>query len=97
MAGPILQKSLPKDPNKTELNLEPELYLNGRQDRSPIITAPTHSRDGFMATIEAAKIHCLPGTAGYFVSILEETVSNLTLLHECLSKIEKMLVKGGGR
>ena len=97
MAGPILQKSLPKEPNKTELNLDPEIYWNDRGNQSPVITAPTHTLDGLRPMIEAAKIYCLPGIAGYFVSILEETVLNLTRLHEDLSKIEKMLVKGGAQ
>jgi hypothetical protein len=35
------------------------------------------------------------GPADHFVGILEETISNLTRLHEDLSEILRILVKGG--
>jgi hypothetical protein len=96
MAEPILQKSPSVEANKSELKL-PESCLNGSQHRLPAITEPIHALDGLPPTIRAASVCYLPGSADHFVSILEETVSNLTLLHEYLSEIEKMLVKGGDR
>jgi hypothetical protein len=47
------------------------------------------------APIITKSIHTLD--AGYLAEILEETALNLTRLHECLTEIETMLLKGGGR
>jgi hypothetical protein len=83
MAEPILPNSPPKESNKTESLLNPEIC----RDQAPIITTSIHTLDAGY----------LPGTTGYLAEILEETVLNLTRLHEYLSQIETMLVKGGGR
>jgi hypothetical protein len=83
MAEPILPNSPPKEPNKTESVLNPGFC----RDQAPIITKSVH-------TLDAGN---LPGTTGYLAEILEETVLKLIRLHECLTEIETMLVKGGGR
>jgi hypothetical protein len=83
MAEPILPNSPPKESNKTESVLNSEICRN----QALIITTSIHTLDG----------HNLPGTTGYLAEILEETVLKLIRLHEYLSQIETMLVKGGGR
>ncbi len=95
MAEPILHKSPSKEPKKTESMLDSEICLIGPRAQFPAITEPIHTPDILTPTINAPKAYYLPGTAGYLAEILEETVSNLTLLQEYLSGIEKMLVKGG--
>jgi hypothetical protein len=83
MAKPILPNFPPKESNKTES--VPNLGIC--RDQAPIITKSIHTLDA----------HNLPGTAGYLAEILEETILNLTRIHEYLTKIENMLLKGGGR
>jgi hypothetical protein len=83
MAEPILPNSPPINSNKTESVLNSGIC----RDLAPIITRSIHTLDAGY----------LPGTTGYLAEILEETVLKLIRLHEYLSQIETMLVKGGGR
>jgi hypothetical protein len=96
MAEPILHNSPPEEPNKSESNLS-EICLNGNQHQSPEIMEPIQDLDEIPPIIPEASACYLSGTADHFIGILEETVSNLTRLHEDLSKIQKMLMRGGGR
>jgi hypothetical protein len=91
MAEPILHNSPPKEFNKTESSLDSDHY------QSPEIEESILALDEIPPIILEATVCYLPGPADHFVGILEETVSNLTRLHEDLSKVQKMLVKGGGR
>jgi hypothetical protein len=83
MAEPILHKSPPEDANKNDLKLNSEICLN----RAMCLLELVNSRDSGY----------LPGIGSHFITILETTVSNLTHLHNDLSKIEEMLKKGGNR
>jgi hypothetical protein len=89
MAEPILHKSPPKESNKTTSCLDSNHY------QSPDIEQSIPALDEIPPIIAEATVCYLPGPADYFVGILEETVSNLTRLHEDLNKVQKMLVKGG--
>jgi hypothetical protein len=97
MAVPILHKSPPKESNKTGADPNSRICLNGSQHRLPAITETINALDGLPPLHKAANICSLPGPSDHFVNILEKTIANLTRLHEDLSKIEKMLVKGGER
>ena len=83
MAEPILHKSPPEEENKSDLKSNSEICPNGTQ----CLFEPVNPRDAGY----------LPGIGSHFIGILEATVLNLAYLHEDLSKIEKMLVKGGER
>jgi hypothetical protein len=81
MADPILHKSPPEEPNKSDLILNSEICQNCTQS----LFEPINPRDAGY----------LPRIGSHFIRILETTVSNLTRLHDDLSEIEKMLMKGG--
>jgi hypothetical protein len=81
LANSILQKSLPKEPNKSDLKLNSEI----RSDNIQRLFEPVNPRDAGY----------LPGIGTHFIGILETAVSNLSRLHEDLSKLEEELVKGG--
>jgi hypothetical protein len=95
MAEPIVPKSPPKDFNKTESNLDFEICTNECQQKSPEFIEPTHSTDESPPLIQEATVGYLPGNANYCVGILLETVINLSRLHDELTKLQEMLVKGG--
>jgi hypothetical protein len=97
MAEPIVPKSPSEDSNKTESSPDFEIYTNECRQHSQEFIEPAHLTDEIPPLIREATVCYLPRTADYSVGILEETVSNLTRLHEDLSKVQKMLVKGGER
>ncbi|MBN1224158.1 MAG: hypothetical protein JXB23_13000 [Candidatus Aminicenantes bacterium] len=97
MAEPILHKSPPKESNKTESSPDSEIRLNECRHQSPGIMEPIHDLDQIPLQIRDATVCYLSEPANHFVGILEETVSNLTRLHDWLSKIERTMVKGGRR
>jgi hypothetical protein len=94
MAEPILHNSSPDESNKSELKF-PEICLNGNQYQSPEISESILVPEGLRPLIKTANVCYLPGPADHCVGILEETITNLTRLHEDLREIEKMLVNGG--
>jgi hypothetical protein len=97
MAEPILHKSPPKEPNKTELSPDSEIRLNECRHKSPEITDPIHGLDEAPRIIGESTVYNLPGTADYSVGILLETIFNLSRLHDELTKLQEMMVKGGER
>jgi hypothetical protein len=94
MAEPILHKSPPEEPKKSELNL-PEICLKENQHLPPKVIEPINALEGPFPLIKAASVCYLPGPADHFIGILEETISNLTRLQKDLNEIEGMLAKGG--
>jgi hypothetical protein len=81
MAESIVPKSQPKESNKSDLKLDSEICLNCSQR----LAEPMDPRDP----------RYLTGIDGYLIRILDTTVSNLTRLHDDLSKIQEMLGEGG--
>ena len=96
MTEQIVHKSSSKEFNKSESNLDSEIHSNEYWQQSPEFIEPTHPTDESPPLIREATV-CLPGTADYCVGILLETVINLSRLHDELTKLQEMLVKGGGR
>jgi hypothetical protein len=95
MAEQIVHKSLSKESKKTESNLDFEICSNEYRQQSSEFIEPTNPTDENPPLIREATVCYLPAPADHFVSILEETISNLTHLHEDLSKLQEILVKGG--
>jgi hypothetical protein len=95
MAEPILHKSPPKESNKTTSCLDSEICQGECRQQSPEIPEPIQDLDEIPRIIPEATVCYLPGPADHFIGILEETISNLTRLHEDLSKVQNMLMKGG--
>jgi hypothetical protein len=97
MAESILHNSPPKEPKKTDPKPDPETYLNGSRYLPPEAIEPINALERLSPLIKAASVCYLPGPADHFVGILEETITNLTRLHEALREIDEILVKGGDR
>jgi hypothetical protein len=97
MAETIVPKSPPEESKKTELSPDSGICLNECRHLSPEAEEPIVVPDEIPQLINAAGVGYLPGPADHFVGILEETVSNLTGLHEDLIKLQEMLVKGSVR
>ncbi len=81
MAEPILHKSPPIEANKSDLKSNSEISV----DSARYLIELANPRDAGY----------LPGIGSPFIRILETAVLDLTRLHEDLSEIEKLLVKGG--
>jgi hypothetical protein len=97
MALPILTNSPPKESNKTESNPDFEICTNEYQQQSPEFTEPTRATEENPPLIREATVCYLSVTADYCVGILLETVINLSRLHDELTELQEMLVKGGER
>jgi hypothetical protein len=97
MALPILTNSPPKESNKTESSPDFEICTNECRQQSPEFIEPTHPTDEIPPIIREATVCYLPETADYCVGILLETVINLSRLHDELTELQEMLVKGGER
>ncbi len=95
MAEQIVHKSPSKKFNKSDSDLDSEIHSNEYLQQSPEIEDPIQTENAIPPLIREATVSYLPGPAGYLVGILEETVINLTRLHEDLSKLQELLVKGG--
>jgi hypothetical protein len=97
MAEPIVYKSSPKESNKTESSPHFEICTNEFRQHSQEFIEPTYPTDKIPPFIREATVCYLPGTTDYCVGILLETVINLSRLHDELTKLQEILVKGGGR
>jgi hypothetical protein len=97
MAEPIVPKSPPEKSKKTELKPDSSICLYEGCHLSPETKEPIVIPDEIPQLINAAGVGYLSGPADHFVGILEETVANLTGLHEDLRKLQEMLAKGGVR
>jgi hypothetical protein len=97
MAERILHKSLSKESNKTESSPDSEIRPNECWQQSPENTEPIRVTEEILPLIQKATVYNLSGTADYSVGILLQTLINLSRLHDELTKLQEMLVKGGGR
>jgi hypothetical protein len=97
MTEQIVHKSPSKEFNKSESSPDFEICTNECRQQSPEFIEPTHPTDEIPPLIPETTVCYLPGTADYCVGILLETVINLSRLHDELTKLQEMLVKGGGR
>jgi hypothetical protein len=97
MAERILHNSPPKESNKTESSPDSETRQDECQHQSPEIIEPIHELDAIPPIIREATVYNLPVTADYSVGILIQTLLNLSRLHDELTKLQEMLVKGGAR
>jgi hypothetical protein len=95
MAERILHNSPPNESNKTKSSLDSGIRQNECRHESPEFEESIPALDGIPPLIREATVGYLPRPADYCVGILEETVANLTRLHEDLIRLQEMLVKGG--
>jgi hypothetical protein len=97
MTEQIVHKSPSKEFNKSESSPDFEICTNECRQQSQEFIDATHPMDESPPLIREATVCYLPGTADYCVGILLETVINLSRLHDELTKLQEMLVKGGER
>jgi hypothetical protein len=97
MAEPFLHNSLPKESNKTESSRDSEIHKEECPHKSPESTEPIRATEKILPLIKKATVYNLSGNADYSVGILLQTLLNLSHLHDELTKLQEMLVKGGER
>jgi hypothetical protein len=97
MAERIVPKSPPKESNKTESSPDSVIRPNECWQQSPENTEPIRTTEEILTLIQKATDYNLSGTADYSVGILIQTLLNLSRLHDELTKLQEMLVKGGAR
>jgi hypothetical protein len=97
MAEPIVPKSPPEESKKTESPPDSDIWIDEGGHLSSETREPIVMPEKIPPLIYPAGVGYLSGPADHFVGILEETVANLTDLHEDLRKLQEMLAKGGVR